>query len=51
MGGVVVSGGAPLGFGCAHALILSKVKAALGLDQSKMCITSAAPIAVEVMTH
>lgn len=37
-----------MGFGCAHALILSKVKAVLGLDQSKVNITSAAPIAVEV---
>lgn len=42
------SGGAPVGFGCAHALILSKVKANLGLHHTKMCITSAAPISVEV---
>ena len=44
-------GGAPMGFGCAHALILSKVKAALGLDQCKMAITSAAPISVEVLEY
>lgn len=44
-------GGAPLGFGCAHALILSKVKGALGLDQAKICITSAAPISVEVLEY
>ncbi len=44
-------GGAPVGFGCAHALILSKVKANLGLHHTKMCITSAAPIAVEVLEY
>jgi len=44
-------GGAPMGFGCAHALILSKVKAALGLDQCKMAITSAAPISVDVLEY
>ena len=44
-------GGAPVGFGCAHALVLSKVKAALGLHQTKMCITSAAPIAVEILEY
>ena len=26
-------GGAPLGYGCAHAIVLSKIKEALGLDQ------------------
>jgi long-subunit acyl-CoA synthetase (AMP-forming) len=46
-----VRGGAPLGFGCAHALVLSKVKAALGLDRAKMCITSAAPISVQVLNY
>ena len=44
-------GGAPVGFGCAYALILSKVKAALGLEQTKICITSAAPISVEVLDY
>lgn len=27
------AGGAPLGYGCAHSIILSKIKEALGLDQ------------------
>ena len=27
------AGGAPLGYGCAHAIVLSKIKEALGLDQ------------------
>jgi hypothetical protein len=27
------AGGAPLGFGCAHSIILSKIKETLGLDQ------------------
>ena len=40
-----------MGFGCAHALILSKVKANLGLHHTKMCITSAAPISVEVLEY
>ena len=44
-------GGAPMGFGCAYALILSKVKAALGLHQTKICITSAAPISVDVLEY
>lgn len=41
----------PVGYGCAHALVLSKVKEALGLEQAKMMITSAAPIAIEVGEH
>ena len=27
------AGGVPLGYGCAHAIVLSKIKEALGLDQ------------------
>jgi hypothetical protein len=27
------SGGSPMGYGCAHSLVLSKIKDALGLDQ------------------
>lgn len=41
-------GGAPLGYSVAKPLVLSKVSAALGLDQAKYLITSAAPISVEV---
>lgn len=42
---------APFGYGCANSLILSKVKAALGLDACKGCYTAAAPIAPEVLWY
>ena len=45
------SGGAPWGYGCANGLILSKIKAALGLDQTKGCFTAAAPIAPETLLY
>jgi long-chain-fatty-acid--CoA ligase ACSBG len=41
----------PACYSCAHALVLSKVKQALGLDQAKMCITAAAPIALGTMQY
>ena len=44
-------GGAPWGYGCANGLILSKIKAALGLDQTKGCFTAAAPIAPETLLY
>ena len=43
--------GAPWGYGCAHALVLSKVKDALGLDQCKGCFTAAAPISVDTLNY
>lgn len=45
------SGGAPCGFGLANMLVLSKIKAALGLDQCKGAFTAAAPIAVDVLEY
>jgi long-subunit acyl-CoA synthetase (AMP-forming) len=36
--------GSPFCYSLAHALILSKVKAALGLDKSKLFIFGAAPL-------
>jgi len=44
-------GGNPSFYGCAHALILSKIKAALGLDQAKACFTAAAPISVDTLMY
>lgn len=41
----------PSGFGCAHALILSKIKQGLGFDQLKVAITSAAPISPTVLEY
>jgi len=41
----------PFGYGCANSLILSKIKAALGLDACKGCYTAAAPIAPEVLWY
>jgi long-chain-fatty-acid--CoA ligase ACSBG len=41
----------PNGFACAHALILSKIKAGLGMDQLKVAITSAAPISPTVLNY
>ena len=43
--------GAPLCYGCANTVILSKIKAALGLDAAKACFTAAAPIAPEVLWY
>ena len=44
-------GGAPCGYGCASSLVLSKVKAALGLNECKGCFSAAAPLAPEVMKY
>jgi long-chain-fatty-acid--CoA ligase ACSBG len=44
-------GGAPCGYGCANSLILSKIKEALGLDQTKACFTAAAPIAPDTLYY
>ncbi|KAJ0409442.1 hypothetical protein P43SY_002332 [Pythium insidiosum] len=45
------SGGAPCGFGVAHALVLGRVKEALGLDQCHACFSGAAPISREVVDY
>jgi long-chain-fatty-acid--CoA ligase ACSBG len=45
------SGGAPCCYGLANSLVLSKVKEALGLDQTRVCFTAAAPISVETLTY
>lgn len=45
------SGGAPCGYGCAHKIILSKIKDALGLDQCHSAFTGAAPIARETLDY
>jgi long-chain-fatty-acid--CoA ligase ACSBG len=44
-------GGAPWGYGCAHALVFSTIKATLGLDQVKGCFTAAAPISVDTLNY
>jgi len=43
--------GSPLAYPIAHGLVLSKVAVALGLDQARFLISSAAPISVEVMNN
>ena len=44
-------GGAPCGYHVANALVLSKIKEALGLDQTKVCFTAAAPISVDTLNY
>jgi len=44
-------GGAPSGFGCANALILKKVKNALGLNECKLCFVGAAPISTDILQY
>jgi long-chain-fatty-acid--CoA ligase ACSBG len=44
-------GGVPFGYGCANSIVLSKIKEALGLDQSKGCFTAAAPISAETLLY
>jgi long-chain-fatty-acid--CoA ligase ACSBG len=39
------------GYGCANSIILSKIKQALGLDNTKACFTAAAPIAPETLWY
>ncbi|KAL7683358.1 putative AMP-dependent synthetase/ligase [Plasmopara halstedii] len=45
------SGGAPCGFGIANAVVLSRVKEALGLDQCIASFSGAAPISREVVEY
>ncbi|CAM9855418.1 unnamed protein product [Chrysoparadoxa australica] len=44
-------GGVPCGYGIANAVVFSKVKQSLGLDQAKCCFTAAAPIPVQVLEY
>jgi len=44
-------GGAPCSYSCANALVLQRIKEALGLDQCKGCFTAAAPIAPETLYY
>jgi len=41
----------PFGFGCANSVVLSKIKAALGLDKSRANFTAAAPISAETLWY
>ncbi|KDO18942.1 hypothetical protein SPRG_15798 [Saprolegnia parasitica CBS 223.65] len=45
------SGGAPCGYGLANSLVLSKVRAALGLDDCRFCAVGAAPMSVEILNY
>lgn len=45
------SGGEPCGFAVAHALVLGRVKEALGLDQCLACFTGAAPVSKELVEY
>lgn len=45
------AGGKPFGYGCANAIVLSKIKEALGLDQTQGCFTAAAPISPDVLWY
>jgi long-chain-fatty-acid--CoA ligase ACSBG len=44
-------GGTPCGFACVNALVLRKIKEALGLDQTKGCFTAAAPISPDTLWY
>ena len=44
-------GGAPCTYSCANALVLSKIKEALGLDQTKGCFSAAAPISEDTLRY
>merc|ERR1711920_447565 len=45
------SGAYPVGYGLANTLVLSNVKAALGLDECKFGFTGAAPIRVDTLEY
>lgn len=45
------SGGVPCGFSLAHALVLARVKEALGLDQCLLCYSAAAPINQKIVEY
>lgn len=45
------SGAAPFGYGLANSLVLSKIKAKLGLDKCKFGFTGAAPISPEILAY
>ncbi|ETW01418.1 hypothetical protein H310_06947 [Aphanomyces invadans] len=45
------TGGVPCGYGCANALVLSKIKAALGLDQCRFAAVAAAPMSADILKY
>ncbi len=45
------SGGNPFGFGCANAIVLSKAKNALGLNECRIAFTGAAPLSPETIWY
>ncbi|RHY55984.1 hypothetical protein DYB34_002725, partial [Aphanomyces astaci] len=45
------AGGVPCGYGCANAIVLGKIKAALGLDQCRLCVVAAAPMSADIIQY
>jgi long-chain-fatty-acid--CoA ligase ACSBG len=44
-------GGAPMCYGCANAIVLSKIKEALGLSECRGCFVGAAPISQDCLWY
>eukprot|EP00605_Chrysophyceae_sp_TOSAG23-4_P003000 GSChrysophyteH1.ASY1.ANO1.3305.1 assembled CDS len=45
------AGGSPMCYGCANAIVLSKIKDALGLSECRACFVGAAPISMETLWY